>query len=183
MKMSRVMSARAVFMLKASARIRALATLRNYVVLSKHEKMELVEESLKAAALWKEVSHRLDSPAHTLSLGQQQRLCIARTLAIKPDILLLDEPTASVDPVSARALENLILELKENYTVIMVTHDIRQTRRIADYVMFLCEGEMIEIGENAHMFSKMAKEKTRLYLSEVRTYVKRYTNRNTQGPR
>jgi len=134
--------------------------------LSKHEKMELVEESLKAAALWKEVSHRLDSPAHTLSLGQQQRLCIARTLAIKPDILLLDEPTASVDPVSARALENLILELKENYTVIMVTHDIRQTRRIADYVMFLCEGEMIEIGENTHMFSKMAKEKTRLYLSE-----------------
>ncbi len=134
--------------------------------LGKLDKAALVEESLKSAALWKEVSHRLDSPAHNLSLGQQQRLCIARTLAVKPEILLLDEPTASVDPTSARALETLIKELKNNYTIIMVTHDIRQTRRIADNVLFLCDGEVIEMGSCDHMFSKTAKPKTRTYLSE-----------------
>ena len=125
-----------------------------------------MEESLKSAALWKEVSHRLDSPAHTLSLGQQQRLCIARTLAVKPEILLLDEPTASVDPASARALENVIKTLKENFTIIMVTHDIRQTKRIADHVVFLCDGEVIESDSNDNMFSKSAKPKTKTYLSE-----------------
>ena len=134
--------------------------------LSKLDKAALVEESLKSAALWKEVSHRLNSPAHTLSLGQQQRLCIARTLAVKPEILLLDEPTASVDPASARALENVIKTLKENFTIIMVTHDIRQTKRIADHVVFLCEGEIIEAGPTGQMFSKSAKPKTRTYLSE-----------------
>ena len=134
--------------------------------LSKLEKAALVEESLKSAALWKEVAHRLDSPASTLSLGQQQRLCIARTLAVKPDILLLDEPTASVDPTSARALETLIKNLKDHYTIIMVTHDIRQTRRIADNVLFLCDGQVIEMGSTDHMFSKTAKPKTKTYLSE-----------------
>lgn len=134
--------------------------------LSKIAKAALVEESLKSASLWKEVSHRLDSPAHTLSLGQQQRLCIARTLAVKPEILLLDEPTASVDPSAARALEALIVRLKDDYTVIMVTHDIRQTRRIADNVLFLCDGQVIEMGSCTHMFSKSAKQKTQTYLSE-----------------
>jgi len=134
--------------------------------LSKIDKAVLVEESLKSAALWKEVSHRLDSPASTLSLGQQQRLCIARTLAVKPEILLLDEPTASVDPASARALESVIKTLKENFTIIMVTHDIRQTKRIADHVVFLCDGEVIEAASCTHMFSKTAKVKTRTYLSE-----------------
>ncbi len=134
--------------------------------MSKLDRIALVEASLKDAALWKEVEHRLDSPAHTLSLGQQQRLCIARSLAVKPDILLLDEPTASVDPVSARALENLIVSLKDKYTIIMVTHDIRQTRRIADHVIFLCEGEVIENGSVAHMFSETVLPKTRTYLSE-----------------
>jgi len=134
--------------------------------MSKIERAALAEESLKAAALWNEVSHRLDSPASTLSLGQQQRLCIARTLAVKPDILLLDEPTASVDPVSARALETVIKDLKQKYTIIMVTHDIRQTKRIADHVVFLCDGDIIESGSTQHMFSKTAKQKTRMYLSE-----------------
>ncbi len=134
--------------------------------LNKLERAALVEESLKSAALWKEVSHRLDSPAHTLSLGQQQRLCIARTLAVKPEILLLDEPTASVDPASARALETLIKKLKDDYTIIMVTHDTRQTRRVADNVLFLCDGEVIEMGSCDHMFSKTAKQKTQTYLSE-----------------
>jgi len=134
--------------------------------LNKLDKAALVEESLKSAALWKEVSHRLDSPAHTLSLGQQQRLCIARTLAVKPQILLLDEPTASVDPASARALESVIKTLKNDFTVIMVTHDIRQTKRIADHVVFLCDGEVIEAGSTPHMFSSTAKPKTKTYLSE-----------------
>lgn len=134
--------------------------------LSKLDKAALVEDSLKSAALWKEVAHRLNSPAQTLSLGQQQRLCIARTLAVKPEILLLDEPTASVDPVSARALESVIKNLKQDYTIIMVTHDIRQTRRIADHVVFLCEGEVIESGSTQHMFSKSATPKTQTYLSE-----------------
>jgi phosphate transport system ATP-binding protein len=134
--------------------------------LSKIDRAALVEDCLKSAALWKEVSHRLDSPASTLSLGQQQRLCIARTLAVKPDILLLDEPTASVDPVSARALETVIQDLKTRFTIIMVTHDIRQTKRIADHVVFLCDGEIIETGSCGHMFSKIAKPKTRTYLSE-----------------
>ena len=134
--------------------------------LSKIEKAAIVEKSLKSAALWKEVSHRLNAPAHTLSLGQQQRLCIARTLAVKPEIILLDEPTASVDPTSARALEKLIIELKADYTILMVTHDIRQTRRVADHVIFICEGEVIEMGSADHMFSKTAKPKTKTYLSE-----------------
>ena len=134
--------------------------------LSKIDRALLVEDCLKSAALWKEVSHRLDSPADTLSLGQQQRLCIARTLAVKPDILLLDEPTASVDPVSARALETVIQDLKQKFTIIMVTHDIRQTKRVADHVVFLCDGDVIESGSVQHMFSKTAKPKTRTYLSE-----------------
>ena len=134
--------------------------------MDKRARAALAEESLKAAAIWKEVAHRLDSPASTLSLGQQQRLCIARALAVKPDILLLDEPTASVDPVTARALEDLISELKSEYTIIMVTHDLRQTKRIADHVVFVCDGELIETGTSDHMFSKSSKVKTRTYLSE-----------------
>lgn len=134
--------------------------------LTRTEKDCLVEESLRSAALWSEVSSRLDQPATTLSLGQQQRLCIARALAVKPHILLLDEPTASVDPVSGRAIESLILRLKNKYTVIMVTHDIRQTRRIADDVMFFCDGTLIECGTNDFMFSKECSERSRIYLNE-----------------
>jgi len=135
--------------------------------LSKLDRAALVEESLKSAALWKEVSHRLDSPAQTLSLGQQQRLCIARTLAVKPEILLLDEPTASVDPASARALEAVIKDLKQDYTIIMVTHDIRQTRRIADHVVFLCEGEVIEAGGTTHPKNFATAEREKLMVGGV----------------
>jgi len=134
--------------------------------LSRSEKDALVESSLKSAALWSEVSHRLDNSASVLSLGQQQRLCIARALAIKPEILLLDEPTASVDPVTGRAIEDLILSLKERYTIIMVTHDIRQTNRVADNIMFFCDGTLIESGPKDVMFNTPSVEKTRLYLNE-----------------
>jgi len=134
--------------------------------MSRLDKNKLVEDSLRSAALWNEVSTRLDQPATTLSLGQQQRLCIARALAVKPDILLLDEPTASVDPVSARAIEALILMLRNTYTIIMVTHDIRQTRRIADDVLFFCDGSLIENGTSDFMFSKDCTERSRVYLNE-----------------
>jgi len=134
--------------------------------LSKIERREIVEDALRAASLWQEVSTRLDESAISLSLGQQQRLCIARTLAMKPEVILLDEPTASVDPVSARAIEDTIKTLSKSYTIIMVTHDLRQTRRVGDQVVFICEGKMIEAGPKAHMFSGEASPKTNDYLNE-----------------
>jgi len=134
--------------------------------LSKIQRREIVEEALRAASLWQEVSTRLDDSAVALSLGQQQRLCIARTLAMKPDVILLDEPTASVDPVSARAIEETIKNLSNTYTIIMVTHDLRQTRRVGDQVVFICDGKMIEAGPKTHMFSSGAAPKTKDYLNE-----------------
>jgi phosphate transport system ATP-binding protein len=134
--------------------------------LSKSEKRNIVERCLKHAALWDEVSRRLDASAMDLSLGQQQRLCIARALAMSPDILLLDEPTASVDPVSARAIENLVMELSAHITVIMVTHNIGQAKRIADSVVFLCDGKVVEHGPNSHMFSRRSCKKTQVYITD-----------------
>ncbi len=134
--------------------------------LSKAGKRDIVERSLKSAALWDEVARRLGDNARTLSLGQQQRLCFARALAMKPEILLLDEPTASVDPVSARAIEDLIMVLAEHMTIIMVTHNIAQTKRIADTVVFLCDGKIVEAGAKMHMFSGRSSDKTRTYLTE-----------------
>jgi len=134
--------------------------------LSQIDRRKILEDALRAASLWTEVSGRLDESAVSLSLGQQQRLCIARTLAMKPDVILLDEPTASVDPVSARAIEETIKSLSHNYTIIMVTHDIRQTRRVGDHVVFICDGRLIEAGSGEHMFSTMALTKTKNYLSE-----------------
>jgi len=134
--------------------------------LTKVEKHTLVEHSLKSAALWDEVHTRLDQSAVNLSVGQQQRLCIARALAVKPDILLLDEPTASVDPVSARTIEALITELSAQFTIIMVTHNIPQARRIADYVMFMCDGKLMDSGPKESLFSNSAAQTTRTYLGE-----------------
>jgi phosphate transport system ATP-binding protein len=134
--------------------------------LSKKARRKLLEEALKASSLWAEVSMRLDDNAASLSLGQQQRLCIARTLAMKPDVILLDEPTASVDPVSARAIEKTIKDLSAEYTIVMITHDIRQTRRVGDHVVFICDGTLIEAGAGDHMFSASALPKTQSYLNE-----------------
>lgn len=117
-------------------------------------------------SLWQEVRHRLDDPAGSLSIGQQQRLCIARTLAVKPSIILLDEPTSSLDPVSARAIEDLMVELKQNYTIILVTHNIQQANRIADHLIFLCDGQLIEQGSKEKLFSTPPNEQTRKYLDE-----------------
>ncbi len=130
------------------------------------QQLELVEEKLRAVSLWKEVQHRLDEPAISLSIGQQQRLCLARTLAVEPEVILLDEPTSSLDPVSTRAIEELLLDLKQNYTIIFVTHDILQAKRIADQLIFLCNGQVIEQGEKDALFRAAQRPETRSYLNE-----------------
>lgn len=140
--------------------------IRHLQKLSRPEKQTIVEENLRAAALWKEVKHRLQDKASSLSLGQQQRLCIARTLAVKPDIILLDEPTASLDPVSSRAIEDLMRSLKEKYTIVFVSHNIQQARRVADDLAFLCAGKLIEYGSSQQLFSNPTQEKTGKYLNE-----------------
>ena len=135
--------------------------------LSQHTKLQIVEENLKAAALWEEVKHRLHDTANSLSLGQQQRLCIARTLAVKPKVILFDEPTSSLDPVSTRAIEDLMLELKKDYTIVFVTHNIRQAQRIADQLMFMCNGKIIEQGPKDKLFYHSENEQTKQYLQEA----------------
>lgn len=133
--------------------------------LSKTERLEIVEENLKIVSLWKEVVHRLDDSATTLSIGQQQRLCIARTLAVKPEIILMDEPTSSLDPVSTRAIEETILKLREKYTLVFVTHNIQQAERIADQLVFLCDGKIIEQGSVHQLFQNPENPKTKEYLT------------------
>jgi len=119
----------------------------------------IVERSLKDAALWEEVSDRLDKPALGLSGGQQQRLCIARTLAMKPDVILFDEPCSALDPISTAKIESLMDELKDNYTLIIVTHNMQQAARISNCTAFFLLGELIEMGETKHIF-EMPKEKS-----------------------
>ena len=132
--------------------------------LSKAEKREIVEDQLKAVSLWEEVCHRLDEKATTLSIGQQQRLCIARTLATSPTVLLLDEPTSSLDPISTIAIEKMILALKEKYTIVFVTHNLQQAKRIADKLVFIQNGEIIEQGGANVLFSQPKQELTKAYL-------------------
>ena len=134
--------------------------------LSRREKLQIAEENLRAAALWKEVQPRLDESASALSIGQQQRLCIARTLAVKPDVILLDEPTSALDPISTRAIEDLMVQLKEDYTILFVTHNIGQAKRIADRLIFMCEGRVIESGPATQIFKCPSQEQTRTYLTE-----------------
>ena len=128
---------------------------------------EITERSLKMAYLWEEVKEKLKEPATDLSGGQQQRLCIARALAINPDVLLMDEPTASLDPVSTEMVEDTIRKLKKDMTVIMVTHNLEQTKRLADYVVFMYLGKVIEFGESNQMFNNPKEELTEKYLSGV----------------
>lgn len=126
---------------------------------------EIVEMQLQAVGLWDEVKDRLKAPATGLSGGQQQRLCLARTLAVQPEILLCDESTASLDPISARGIEELILTLRDHYTVVMVTHDIEQARRLADYVLFMWLGVLVEKGPAAPFFDAPQAELTQAYLA------------------
>jgi len=131
---------------------------------SQREIAELVEAQLRAVGLWEEVKDRLKAPATRLSGGQQQRLCLARTLAVRPEILLCDESTASLDPLSARGVEELLASLRNHYTIIMVTHDIDQARRLADDVIFMWLGELIEQAPAAQFFSAPQAELTQAYL-------------------
>lgn len=124
----------------------------------------LVEKYLRQANLWDEVKHRLKDPASRLSIGQQQRLCLARGLAVNPEIILADEPTSALDPISATVIEQQFGELKKDYTVVMVTHVLRQARRIADYVVFMYLGEVVEQGPVKEFFENPKMEKTREYL-------------------
>lgn len=134
-------------------------------ITKKDELDEIVEKSLKQAAIWNEVKDRLKKSALGLSGGQQQRLCIARALAMEPEILLMDESTASLDPVSSAAIEELTMKLKEKYTIIMVTHNMQQARRISDKTAFFYLGELIEYGKTEKIFTTPKNERTYRYIS------------------
>ncbi len=126
---------------------------------------EIVEESLKRAAIWDEVKNRLKKSALGLSGGQQQRLCIARALAVKPQILLMDEPTSALDPISTTKIEDLACELKKNYTIIMVTHNMQQAARISDYTAFVLLGDLVEYGDTHSIFSAPREKRTEDYIT------------------
>ena len=125
----------------------------------------LVQEQLQAVGLWDEVADRLKAPATSLSVGQQQRLCLARTLSVEPEIVLCDESTASLDPISARGIEGLLCALKDKYTVVLVTHDIDQARRLADHVIFMWLGEVVESAPAGQFFGQPKEELTQAYLA------------------
>lgn len=126
---------------------------------------ELVERSLRSAALWDEVKDRLHESALSLSGGQQQRLCIARAIAIQPEILLMDEPASALDPLATAKIEDLILELKQDFTIVIVTHDIQQAARISDYTAFFYLGELIEYDTTHKIFTNPAKKQTEDYVT------------------
>ena len=125
---------------------------------------QIVEEQLKAVGLWEEVKNRLNAPASKLSIGQQQRLCLARGLAVAPEFILADEATSALDPISSKHIEELFVELKQDYAIIMVTHTLRQALRIADHVVFMYMGEVIEAGPADEVFNNPKQELTQKYL-------------------
>jgi len=126
---------------------------------------EIVEESLKSAALWDEVKDRLDKPALDLSGGQQQRLCIARTLAVKPEVILFDEPCSALDPISTAKIEELINELKKNYTIVIVTHNMQQAARVSDFTGFFLLGKLVEFGKTKDIFERPKERTTEDYIT------------------
>ncbi|MBS5145084.1 MAG: phosphate ABC transporter ATP-binding protein [Butyricicoccus pullicaecorum] len=132
---------------------------------SKAELAETVENALRGAALWDEVKDRLKQSALGLSGGQQQRLCIARALAVQPDVLLMDEPTSALDPGSTLRIEDLMAELKKNYTVVIVTHNMQQAARISDKTAFFLTGELVEFGETCELFTNPKEKKTEDYIT------------------
>lgn len=126
---------------------------------------EIVEESLKGAALWDEIKNELDKPGISISGGQQQRLCIARALAMQPEVLLMDEPTSALDPIAASKIEELLNDLKKDLTIITVTHNMQQAARVSDYTAFMYLGEVIEYGPTKQIFENPQKELTERYIS------------------
>ena len=138
---------------------------RTHGIRSKQKLDEIVEESLKKAAIWDETKDILKKSALAMSGGQQQRLCIARALAVKPEVLLMDEPTSALDPISTSKIEDLASELKKDYTIIMVTHNMQQAVRISDYTAFFLLGEVIEFSETEKMFSNPQDKRTEDYIT------------------
>lgn len=126
---------------------------------------EIVERSLKRAALWDEVSHRLKDSALALSGGQQQRLCIARALATDPEVLLMDEPASALDPASTARIEDLIFELKQNYTIVIVTHNMQQAARVSEFTAFFYQGKLVEMGLTDQLFTKPREKDTEDYIT------------------
>jgi phosphate transport system ATP-binding protein len=123
-----------------------------------------VEKHLREVGLWEEVKNRLNAPATSLSIGQQQRLCLARGLAVKPAIILADEPTSALDPISSTIIEKLFRDLKKHYSIILVTHVLRQAVRLADHVIFMCDGQIVEQGSPAELFSNPQTDELKAYL-------------------
>ena len=138
---------------------------RTHGITNKTKLDEIVEKALKDAAIWDEVKDRLKKNALGLSGGQQQRLCIARALAVEPKVLLMDEPTSALDPISTSRIEELATELKEKYTIVMVTHNMQQAVRISDYTAFFLMGELVEFGETEKLFSQPADQRTEDYIT------------------
>ena len=138
---------------------------RTHGIHSKEKLDEIVERSLKQAAIWGELKDRLKKSALGLSGGQQQRLCIARALAVEPEVLLMDEPTSALDPISTSKIEDLAMELKHDYTIIMVTHNMQQATRIADKTAFFLLGQVIEFDDTEKMFSKPQDKRTEDYIT------------------
>lgn len=138
---------------------------RTHGIRSKSRLDELVEQSLREAALWDDVKDRLKKSALALSGGQQQRLCIARALAVKPEVLLMDEPTSALDPISTSKIEDLAIELKNQYTIVIVTHNMQQAVRISDKTAFFLLGELVEFGDTEQIFSMPRDKRTEDYIS------------------
>ena len=138
---------------------------RTHGITNKVQLDEIVESSLRGAAIWDEVKDRLKKNALGMSGGQQQRLCIARALAVQPKILLMDEPTSALDPISTSRIEELVLELKEKYTIVMVTHNMQQAVRVSDYTAFFLLGELVEFGKTDDIFSQPQDKRTEDYIT------------------
>ncbi len=136
-----------------------------YEKLSRSELDDRVEWALKKAALWNEVKDKLKQSGNSLSGGQQQRLCIARAVACKPEVLLLDEPTSALDPISTAHIEELVGELKNDYTIAIVTHNMQQAARVSDFTAYMYLGEMIEVGDTKQIFTKPARKETEDYIT------------------
>lgn len=138
---------------------------RTHGITDKKELDRIVEESLKKAAIWDEVKDKLHKPATEVSGGQQQRICIARAIAVKPKVILLDEPTSALDPIATNKIEDLIFELKKDYTIVIVTHSMQQAARVSDNTAFFYLGESVEFGSTDQIFANPREERTENYIS------------------
>jgi phosphate transport system ATP-binding protein len=139
--------------------------LRQHYRLNRSELSTRVEDALRRAAIWDEVKNKLNEPGNALSGGQQQRLCIARAIAAQPDVLLMDEPCSAIDPVATAKIEELILELKSKYTIVLVTHNMQQAARVSDYTAFFFQGRIVEFGPTTKIFSNPAERQTEEYIT------------------